>query len=216
MTQDDEPRPNTSAEVVLKFGDRKILFALKGKHIQHLEKDLNRPEVPPGENAFQSIANRLFAGRAYSLDIRMTIHRAMEGGGMPPVEVADVMERYFDSQPVAKLDDPASPMKTAQAIMHAAWFGWDEFEEGNREPGEARAGEGPAPDTQADSSPTSPPPSSPTAETPATSTDIPSTKSEASLRPSNGEAPRTPNPSTPMSWLRPARPSLRPPLLIHL
>lgn len=126
--------PNLSAEIVLKWGDGKYLFALKGKQIEHLEKVCG--------GGIQEIAERLFNRRSRYTDIRKIIELGLEGGGMPPVEVADVMQRFFDGQPLANPADPSSPLATAQAVIAAAFYGMEDVSQ----PGEADAGSAPAPE----------------------------------------------------------------------
>jgi hypothetical protein len=131
VSDNSEPVANTSAEVVLKWGDSKYLFALKGRQIEHLERSCG--------SGIQEIGDRLMRGAARFLDIRRIIELGLEGGGMPPVQVADSMGRWFDGQPLANPNDPANPLATAQAIFLAAWLGI-----GDLSSGEAPAGAGPA------------------------------------------------------------------------
>lgn len=122
---------NTSAEVTLEWGDGRYLFALKARQIEHLEKACN--------SGIQEIAQRLMTGAARYADIRMAVHLGLEGGGMPPVKVAEAMERWFDGQPLANPKDPSSPLATAQAVVLAAFFGLEDIETS----GEAQTGESP-------------------------------------------------------------------------
>ena len=128
---------NTSAEVTLTWGDATYLFALKGRQIEHLEKACDA--------GIQEIAARLFGGRARYVDIRKTVELGLEGGGTPPVKVAELMSRFFDGQPLANPSDPSSPMATAQAVISAAFFGMEDLDKG-----EAHAGESPAEPTSPD------------------------------------------------------------------
>lgn len=124
---------NLSAEITLKWGDGSYLFALKGKQIETLEKLC-------GGVGIQEIAQRLFGGRASYAMIRQTIHLGLEGGGMSPVDAADKVERFVEGRPLAAENDTSGPLATAQAVMTAAFFGYEDLDRG-----EARAGASPAP-----------------------------------------------------------------------
>lgn len=126
---------NLSAEVTLAWGDGRYTFALKARQIEHLEKAC--------DSGIQEIAQRLMTGRARYRDIRKSVELGLEGGGMPPVKVAEAMERWFDGQPLASPDDPSSPLATAQSVVMAAFFGLEDLSE----PGGVPAGESPAEQT---------------------------------------------------------------------
>ena len=121
-----------AAEVVLDWGDGSYLFALKGKQIEHLEKVCDAP--------IGQIAARLFSRMPGYKDVRETVLQGLIGGGTPPVVAAQLMATYFDGQPLDAANDPSSPLKTAVAIMQAAWFGVPEL---MAESGEAPAGSDP-------------------------------------------------------------------------
>lgn len=133
---------NTSAEVVLKWGDGEYLFALKGKQIEHLEKAC--------EAGIGTIAARLFAMMPFYADIRETVHQGLIGGGMAPVVATEKMRAFFDGQPLARHGDPSSPMATARAIMQVVYLGMSDLDLG-----EAAAGAKPA--TKQTSQDTAPP-----------------------------------------------------------
>ena len=121
-----------SAEVTLDWADGQYLFALKGKQIEHLEKVCDAP--------IGQIAARLFSRMPGYKDVRETVLQGLIGGGTPPVVAAQLMATYFDGQPLDAANDPSSPLKTAVAIMQAAWFGVPELV---AESGEAPAGSDP-------------------------------------------------------------------------
>lgn len=125
-------RPNLSAEVVLPFGDGEHLFALKWKQIEHLEKLCDA--------SVSEIASRVIGMRPRLVDIRNVILLGLEGGGMPPVQASQMVERYLDGRPIAGLGDPESPLAVAVKIVSAMWFGVEDIVS----PGEAQAGESPA------------------------------------------------------------------------
>jgi len=124
-------KPNLSAEVVLPFGDGAHLFALKFKQLEHLEKACDA--------GIAEIANRVLALQPKLHDLYHVILLGLEGGGMPPTQAKEMMDRYFDGRPIAAPNDPHSPLATAAKIMAASWFGVEDIE-----PGEGRAGESPA------------------------------------------------------------------------
>ncbi len=121
-----------SAEVTLDWADGQYLFALKGKQMEHLEKVCDAP--------IGQIAARLFSRMPGYKDVRETVLQGLVGGGTPPVVAAQLMATYFDGQPLDAANDPSSPLKTAVAIMQAAWFGVPEL---MAESGEAPAGSDP-------------------------------------------------------------------------
>lgn len=124
-----------AAEVVLEWGDSGpdgFLFALKGKQIEHLEKVCDAP--------IGQIAARLFSRMPGYKDVRETVLQGLIGGGMPPVIANQKMTAFFDGQPLDATGDPSGPLKTAVAIMQAAWFGVPELVASS---GEADAGSDP-------------------------------------------------------------------------
>ena len=121
-----------AAEVVLDWGDGQYLFALKGKQIEHLEKVCDAP--------IGQIAARLFSRMPAYKDVRETVLQGLIGGGTPPVIATQLVTTYLDGQPLDAPNDPSSPLKTAVAIMQAAWFGVPELV---AESGEAPAGSDP-------------------------------------------------------------------------
>jgi hypothetical protein len=135
-------RPNLKAERVLEWGDGEYLFALKGAQLEHLEKACDAP--------IGQIAARLFSQMPGYADVREVIHQGLIGGGMPPVEATRKMKAYFEGQPLDGAGDPSSPLKTAIAVMSAAWFGV-----GDLPKGEAPAGESPAKSTSGTTEPLS-------------------------------------------------------------
>lgn len=125
-------QPNLSAEIVLPFGDGEHLFALKWKQIEHLEKLCDA--------SVSEIASRVIGMRPRLADIRNVILLGLEGGGMPPVQASQMVERYLDGRPIAGIGDPESPLAVAVKIVSAMWFGVEDI----ASPGEAQAGESPA------------------------------------------------------------------------
>lgn len=123
-------KPNISAEVVLPFGDGPHNFALKWKQLEHLEKACN--------SSVSEIAGRVIGLAPRCDDVKNVIQLGLEGGGMPPVQVQQMMDRYFDS-PLASTSAEMSNLLLAAKIMEAAWFGVDDIK-----PGELKAGEAPA------------------------------------------------------------------------
>lgn len=124
-------KPNLRSEVVLPFGDGEHLFALKFKQLELLEKACDA--------GISEIAMRVVAMRPRLGDLYHVLLLGLEGGGMPPVEAKQMMDRYFDGRPLSSPNDPASPVITAAKVMNAVWFGAEDLK-----PGEAEAGESPA------------------------------------------------------------------------
>lgn len=124
-------KPNLSAEIVLPFGDGEHLFALKWKQLEHLEKQCGA--------SITEIAQRVISLRPFLMDVYHVLLLGLEGGGMPPVEAKQFMDRYVEGRPLATPKDPHSPLATAAKVMSAAWFGVEDLP-----PGEAKAGENPA------------------------------------------------------------------------
>lgn len=113
-------QPNLSAEVVLSFGDGEHLFAIKGKQIEMLEKLCDA--------GIAEISHRVMSMVPRFTDLYNVILLGLEGGGMPPVEAKQFMERYFVGRPIAAENDAHSPLKTAPKIMEAVWFGVEDIE----------------------------------------------------------------------------------------
>lgn len=125
-------KPNLSAEIVLPFGDGEHLFALKWKQIEHLEKLCDA--------SVSEIASRIIGMRPRLADIRNVILLGLEGGGMPPVQALQMVDRYLDGRPIAGIGDDESPLAVAVKVTSAMWFGIEDI----TAPGEAQAGESPA------------------------------------------------------------------------
>lgn len=125
-------KPNLSAEIVLPFGDGEHLFALKWKQIEHLEKLCDA--------SVSEIASRVIGMRPRLADIRNVILLGLEGGGMPPVQALQMVDRYLDGRPIAGIGDDESPLAVAVKVTSAMWFGIEDIVA----PGEAQAGESPA------------------------------------------------------------------------
>jgi len=106
---------NTSAEVLLKWGDGEYLFKLRIKEIDELQRVCGA--------GFGEIATRLMHGRPYYRDVYDTIRLGLIGGGTAPVKAKELVEMYVDGRPMADLKDPSSPLKTAMAVINAKWFG---------------------------------------------------------------------------------------------
>lgn len=132
--------PNTSAEVTLKWADGSYLFALKGKQIEELQRVCGFNKEPVG---IAVIADRVFRGHYYHLDIVETIRLALIGGGTPAVRARDLIDTYVVDQPYDRPGDPSSPLKTATAILDAVFFGVAEIDLKDRDEEEDGAGEGP-------------------------------------------------------------------------
>ena len=111
---------NTSAEVILKWGDGEYLFALKLKQVEELQRQCGA--------GIGTIFHRFMTREMYVADIYHTIRLGLIGGGMPPTEALDKVNAYVDGQPIDKDDDKSSPLKTAQAILLALWEGMNEIE----------------------------------------------------------------------------------------
>lgn len=129
-------QPNLSAEVVLPFGDGEHLFALKWKQIEHLEKLCDA--------SVSDIASRVIGMRPRLADIRNVILLGLEGGGMPPVQAKQMVERYLEGRPIAAIGDEESPLAIAIKVASAMWFGVEDVTEKDPKSGEAQAGESPA------------------------------------------------------------------------
>lgn len=125
---------STDGSVVLTWADGDYTFALRGKQIEHLEVVCKLP--------FGQLAARLFSQMPAYRDVRETILQGLIGGGMPATQAAELVKTYVDGVPFDRRNDPSSPLKTAVAIMSAAWFGVPELETATS--GEAPAGGSPA------------------------------------------------------------------------
>lgn len=125
---------STDGSVVLTWGDGEYTFALHGKQIEHLEVVCKLP--------FGQLAARIFSQMPAYRDVRETILQGLIGGGMPATDAANLVKTYVDGVPFDRRNDPSSPLKTAVAVMSAAWFGVSELEFSSK--GEAPAGESPA------------------------------------------------------------------------
>jgi len=110
---------NTSAEVLLKWGDGEYVFRLRIKEIDELQRVCNA--------GFGEVAQRIMTGMPYYRDVYDTIRLALIGGGMSPVRAQQLVETYVDQRPLADPSDPSSPLKTAIAIMQAKFFGLSEL-----------------------------------------------------------------------------------------
>lgn len=107
---------NTSAEIILPWGDEThVLFALKGKQIEHLE-------TACGAHISVIVRAVMQQEPSYRM-LRSVISLGMEGGGRSPTDTAKNMERFFDGRPLADPTDEASPLTTAIKIIGACWFG---------------------------------------------------------------------------------------------
>lgn len=118
---------NLSAEVVLSFGDGEHLFAIKGKQLETLEKICDA--------GISEISHRVLSMVPKYADLYSVILLGLEGGGMPPVEAKQFMDRYFVGRPIAAENDPHSPIRTAAKIMEAVWFGIEDIEAGQSDSG---------------------------------------------------------------------------------
>lgn len=138
MTE-EAPRANTSAQVVLDWGDGTYLFAIGGKQIEHIELAT--------ESFIGDVVMRLFSRQHVGgKDIYHVIYEGLLGGGMAPVTATQKMKAYVDGRAIDPPNDPSSPLKTAIAVAQALWFGVPELLKDEEPPkGEAQAGESPAP-----------------------------------------------------------------------
>lgn len=123
---------NTSAEVVLNFADSGkdgFLFKLAGKQIEELQRVC-------GDTPLGVLGSRILAGAWDYRDIYHTVRLGLIGGGMPATEAQAKVDNYI--LPLAKEDDPSSPVRVAQAVISAVFFGMDEIIE-DAPPGKAKA-----------------------------------------------------------------------------
>jgi hypothetical protein len=135
-----------SGEVQLFFGDGEYVFVLKGKQLEELERCIAKHFKASGIEAspsFGSIADRIRMGAAFVREYYETIRLGLIGGGMPPIEATTKVDTYMYMGGTA-LDppnDPASPIKTAQAVMRVTCDGLDEFTAEKKALAEAMAAE---------------------------------------------------------------------------
>lgn len=113
--------PNTSAEILLKWGDGEYLFKLRIKEIGELQR---LSGVGIGE-----IAMRVIRGQAYITDIYDTIRLGLIGGGQSAVRAKELVDLYVEGRPLADFRDPSSPLATAIAVLKAVWLGIDDLNE---------------------------------------------------------------------------------------
>lgn len=120
-----------SAEVELVWGPGVFTFALKGKQLEELEHVC--------KEGIGRICMRVFSGIDYSyVTLRETIRLGLIGGGTPPVEAKRLIDVYVDGQPIDRAGDPSSTLKTANAILKAVHFGWEDLPDAPKgEPEEA-------------------------------------------------------------------------------
>lgn len=104
-----------SAEVILLWGDGEYPFALKMKQIEELE---SLSGIGLGE-----IFDRLLTERWYFKYIYHAIRLSLIGGGMSPVKAKQLCDVYVDGCPLARNDDPSSPLRTAIAVVGAVFSG---------------------------------------------------------------------------------------------
>lgn len=129
---------NTSAEVTLEWADGHYTFALKAKQIEELQRKCAIPALGVS-GGLGAIGQRLFSGEWFYADISETIRMGIIGGGVAPVRANELIATYVDGCPLCPDNDPSGPLRTAQAIIGAAFYGLDEIEPSG-EPGEPQAG----------------------------------------------------------------------------
>lgn len=109
-----------SAEIELNWGPGVFTFALKAKQIEELEHVC--------KEGIGRICMRVFSGVDFSyVHLRETIRLGLIGGGLAPVEAKRLIDVYVDGQPIDPTGDPSSTLKTANAILKATHFGWEEL-----------------------------------------------------------------------------------------
>lgn len=108
-----------SGLVILEWGDGEYQFKLGGREIAELEKACGAP--------IGLIANRMFRNECSYVDIKSTVILGLEGGGKTPLEAKRLWDRFCEGWPIANPLDPSSPLKTAVAVMEAAWFGVEDL-----------------------------------------------------------------------------------------
>jgi hypothetical protein len=106
---------SVSAEIELQWADGTYSFALKMRQIEELE---SLCEMGLGE-----IFDRLLTERWYFKHIYHCIRLALIGGGAVPVKARQLCDMYVDGCPLARNEDPSSPLRTAIAIMGAVFSG---------------------------------------------------------------------------------------------
>lgn len=105
-----------SGLTVLKWGEGKnYAFKLGGREIEQLEKIAGA--------SISSLSRRIMTFEGYYREIKAVVILGLEGGGKTPVEAQDLWDRFCEGRPLNDPSDPCSPVKTAAAIMDAAWFG---------------------------------------------------------------------------------------------
>jgi hypothetical protein len=113
---------NLKAEITLEWGDGIYDFALKMAQIEELEHLC--------DEGIGRIAARVFSRVDFSYrHIRETIRLGLIGGGLPAIEAARLTKIYVDGVPIDTQDDKSSPLKTANAVLQAVYFGWADLPE---------------------------------------------------------------------------------------
>lgn len=129
---------NSSAEITLEWADGHYTFALKLKQIEELQRKCAIPALNVS-GGLGAIGRRLFDGDWYIADIVEPIRMGLIGGGLAPTRANELINTYVDGKPACPPDDPSGPLRTAQAILSAVFYGLDEIEPSG-EPGEPEAG----------------------------------------------------------------------------
>jgi hypothetical protein len=116
MSENEKP-PSVPlvSEVTLEFGDGIYTFKLSLRWIDAIQKDLG---VGLGTIGRLTMGSEWNAMHVYKL-----IYYGLVGGGLPAVNARQLCERYLDGLPLARSDDPSSPLNVARSIIGATWFG---------------------------------------------------------------------------------------------
>lgn len=108
--------------VELKWGDGEYTFRLRVREIEELQRLCGINGEPVG---IGTISARLFNRTFFVADLYHVIRLGLIGGGTTAVRAKQLVDTYVDGCPIARPGDASSPLSTAQAVMTAAFFGWE-------------------------------------------------------------------------------------------
>lgn len=114
--EEKPPRGPLTSEVELEFGGELRTFKLSLRWIDALQQKRN---VGLG-----MIAYRVSTHHWYAEDITETLFYGLVGGGMTAHDARKVVNTWCDGLPLAG-PEPDSPLKTAQVVLAAVFFGVD-------------------------------------------------------------------------------------------
>lgn len=110
------PQVPLVSQVLLDFADSTYLFKLNLRWIDAIQNDF-------GGMGLGQIGQLTMGPFWNALHVYKLIYYGLVGGGMAPVKAKKLCDLYIDGVPLARADDPSSPLSVARAIIGATWFG---------------------------------------------------------------------------------------------